>query len=117
MLAAAVPAGTTRLLIRTEDSAQAPAAFDPTYVALAPDAADWLLEHGIRLVGIDTPSVDPFAASDFPVHRALLAEGVVIVENLALSGVAPGACELICLPLLLVGCDGAPARVIVMRDA
>jgi arylformamidase len=116
-LAEAVPAGTTRLLIRTGTPAPAPAAFDPAYVALAPAAAAWLLEHGIRLVGIDAPSVDPFAATDFPVHRALLAEGVVIVENLALAGVPAGACELICLPLLLAGCDGAPARVIVMRDA
>lgn len=92
----------------------ASAAFDPDYVALAPDAADWLLAHGVRLVGVDGPSVDPFTASDFPVHRALLAAGVVVIERLALAQAAPGGYELICLPLPLVGCDGAPARVILI---
>jgi arylformamidase len=110
--AAGVPAGTTRLLIRTANSDRPPGNFDPAFIALTPGAAAWLLTGGVRLVGIDGPSIEAYAALGDPVHRALLAAGVIIVENLALAGVAPGAYELICLPLPIVGSDGAPARVV-----
>jgi len=114
---AAIPAGTVRLLLRSANSDRVSEAFDPDFVALAPDAAAWLLDHGIRLVGIDGPSIEAYDAPGDPVHRALLAEGVIIVESLALAGVAPGAYDLTCLPLRIAGCDGAPARVVlVTRD-
>jgi arylformamidase len=114
---AAIPPGTVRLLIRSDNSDGVVEAFDPDFVALAPDAAAWLLDHGVRLVGIDGPSIEAFDAPGDPVHRALLAAGVIIVENLALAGVASGAYELTCLPLRIAGCDGAPARVVlVTRD-
>jgi arylformamidase len=114
---AAIPTGTARLLIRSGNSDRVVEAFDPDFVALAPDAAAWLLDHGIRLVGIDGPSIEAYDAPGDPVHRALLAAGVIIVESLALAGVAPGAYELTCLPLRIAGCDGAPARVVlVTRD-
>ena len=114
---AAIPPGTVRLLIRSANSHRVSEAFDPDFVALAPDAASWLLDHGVRLVGIDGPSIEAHAAPGDPVHRALLAASVIIVENLALAGVAPGAYDLTCLPLRIVGCDGAPARVVlVMSD-
>jgi len=113
---AGIPHGAPRLLIRTDNSDRAAmiTAFDPDYVALTSDAADWLLARGIRLLGIDGPSVDLFTASDSPVHRALLAAGAIIIERLALSGVEPGAYELVCLPLPITQCDGAPARVILI---
>jgi arylformamidase len=111
-VAAAIPEGTIRLLVRTANSDRAAEGFDPDFVALAPDAADWLLVRGFRLVGIDGPSIEPYTAPDDPVHRSLLAASVIIVENLALAGVAPGAYELTCLPLPIAGCDGAPARVV-----
>ena len=114
---AAIPPGTLRLLIRSDNSDRVVEAFDPDFVALAPDAAAWLLDHGIGLVGIDGPSIEAYDAPGDPVHRMLLAAGVIIVENLALAGVAPGAYELTCLPLRIAGCDGAPARVVlVTRD-
>lgn len=118
MVAAGIPQGTERLLIRTDNSnrAEAGTIFDPGFVALAADATDWLLAQGVQLVGIDGPSIEPFIAPGEPVHRALLAAGVVIVEGLALAGIATGAYELICLPLRIAGCDGAPARVVLMRD-
>jgi arylformamidase len=109
---AAIPAGTVRLLIRSDNSDRVVGAFDSDFVALAPDAAPWLLDHGIRLVGIDGPSIEAYVAPGDPVHRALLAAGVIIVENLALAGIAPGGYELTCLPLPIAGCDGAPARVV-----
>jgi arylformamidase len=118
MATAGIPQGAERLLIRTDNSNRADAGvpFDPGFVALAADAADWLLVRGVRLVGIDGPSIEPFIAPGEPVHRALLAAGVVIVEGLALAEIAAGAYELICLPLRIAGCDGAPARVVLMRD-
>ena len=62
-------------------------------------------------------SCEAYNAPGDPVHHALLAAGVIIVENLALAGVAPGAYELTCLPLPIAGCDGAPARgVLVTSD-
>jgi arylformamidase len=111
---AAIPPGTVRLLIRSDNSDRVVEAFDPDFVALAPDAAAWLLDHGIRLVGIDGPSIEAYDAPGDPVHRALLAAGVIIVENLALACVASGAYELTCLPLPIAGCDGAPARVVLL---
>jgi arylformamidase len=111
---AAIPTGTLRLLICSANSGRVGEAFDPDFVALAPDAAGWLLDHGVRLVGVDGPSIEAYDAPGDPVHCALLAADVIIVENLALAGVSPGAYELTCLPLPIVGCDGAPARVVLM---
>ena len=75
------------------------------------DAAEWVVARGIRLIGVDYLSVQIFGG-DPQTHIALLQAGVVIVEGLNLSGVAPGAYELICLPLKLVGAEGAPARAV-----
>lgn len=112
-----IPLATSRLLLRTGNSERASATFDPEYVALVPDAAAWLLARHIRLIGIDAPSIEPFDAAGEPVHRMLLAAGVIIVEGLALADVEPGAYELICLPLRIEGGDGAPARVVLVREA
>lgn len=117
LAAAAIPAGTTRLLLRTANSDAPRADFTPDFVALAPDAAAWLLVHDVQLVGIDGPSIEPFDSPGEPVHHALLAAGVIIVEGLALTNVTPGAYELICLPLRLADADGAPARVVLVREA
>lgn len=113
---AAIPDETLRLLLRTDNSARPGAAFDPDFVALGPDAAQWLLARQIRLIGIDAPSIEPFDSPGEPVHRRLLAAGVVIVEGLALAGVASGTGELICLPLSIRDGDGAPARAVLVRS-
>jgi arylformamidase len=114
---AGVPGDCRRLLVRTANSASrpiGPAPFDRDFVALTSDAADWIVRRGIVLVGIDYLSIQRFA--DGPeTHRILLAAGVVVVEGLALRGLEPGRYELVCLPLPLVGADGAPARVIARR--
>ena len=72
-----------------------------------------LLAAGVRLVGVDTMSIEPEGAD--ALHRFLLGAGVVIVENLDLEGVRPGEYELLCLPLRLDQADGSPARVILKR--
>ena len=114
--AAAVPSEVTRLLLRTANSDRPNSGFDPGFVGLAPDAAAWLLQRGVRLIGIDGPSIEPFKSPGHPVHHALLAAGVIIVEGLLLADVPPGPYELLCLPLLIAAGDGAPARVILTFD-
>jgi len=81
-------------------------------VGLTPGAARRLVEAGVRLVGVDGPSVDPAASAGFDAHRILLRAGIVILEGLDLSAVPPGDYELICLPLKIRDGDGAPARVL-----
>jgi arylformamidase len=73
-------------------------------------AAQALVDQGVRLVGVDQMSV-----GDEEAHRLLLGAGVVVVEGLDLSAVEPGEYELYCLPLNLIGSDGAPARAILVR--
>jgi arylformamidase len=118
LAAADIPDGPIRLLLRTDNSGRIALvwAFETDFVALAPDAADWLLARGIRLVGIDAPSVELAIERDGPVHRALLGAGVVIVENLDLTDIAPGGYRLACLPLRIMGGDGAPARAVLIRE-
>jgi arylformamidase len=84
-------------------------------VALTPDAARWVVDQGIQLVGVDYLSVEDYDSQGYPVHRMLLGAGVVLIEGLDLRAVEPGVYELYCLPLKLVGADGAPARVILVQ--
>jgi arylformamidase len=114
---AALPVGTERLLLKTSNSLlweRGENAFFPDFVAISEDGADWLVRYGIKLVGIDYLSVAPFHQS-IPTHRALLSAGIIIVEGLDLSVIVPGSYNLTCLPLKLVGSDGAPARVILTK--
>ncbi|WP_432548830.1 cyclase family protein [Kineococcus sp. SYSU DK004] len=103
-----LPAGTSRVLLRSRGAGP----WDAPGPALTADGARALLARGVRLVGVDRLSVDADDAGALPVHEVLLAAGAVVVEALELGAVAPGAYELLCLPLLLPGCDGAPARVL-----
>ncbi|MGH2535013.1 MAG: cyclase family protein [Thermomicrobiales bacterium] len=115
-----IPPGTERLLLRTRNSRLWQSefrTFTEDYVALSPASARWIVERGIRLVGIDYYSVDPFADESHKAHRILLGSAVLIVENLDLSGIAPGTYELFCFPLRLIGVDGAPARVVLLDPA
>jgi arylformamidase len=86
--------------------------FQPEHVYLTEDAATYLVQAGIKLVGIDYVSFEKPGSVDFPAHHALLAAGVVIVEGLDLSDVEAGEYDLFCLPLRIPGADGAPARVL-----
>jgi arylformamidase len=107
--------GAERVLFKTANSARGGGdAFSRDFIALLPDAAAALVEHGVRLVGIDYLSVAPFG-DPRPTHVALLEAGVVILEGLDLRRVNPGAYTLTCLPLLIDGSDGAPARVVLSR--
>jgi arylformamidase len=112
----AIPLGTERVLFRTRNSnlwAQGAREFNEDFVAITQDGARWLVERGIRLVGVDYLSVSPYGESK-PIHEMLLQAGIVLVEGLNLSGIRPGMYQFICLPLKIEGCDGAPARAILM---
>lgn len=108
----------TRLLLRTDNSAlwaAHPQRFPDEYVALSPDGARWLVDHGIRLIGIDFLSIEARGAPGHPTHRTLLEAGVVILEGLDLSGVESGVYTLVCVPLKIVGGDGATARAVLLE--
>jgi arylformamidase len=107
-----IPADFERLLLKTDNHRLWCDDFDPSYVALEPSAASWLVDRGIKLVGIDYLSIQSFEASD-RVHIELLEAEMVILEGLDLSQVEPGAHELMCLPLKLEGIEAAPARAVV----
>ena len=101
----------TRLLLKTgawPDDTRFPARI-PT---LAPDVPAWLGERGVRLLGLDVPSVDDIDSKTLPIHHALAAAGIHIIESLDLSAVTPGVYELIALPLRIVGGDAAPVRAV-----
>jgi|SRR5262245_19760038 len=102
-----------RLLIKTRNSgALRHPSFQEDFVHLTPDAATYLVQAGLKLVGVDYLSIDRHASPDHPVHRTLLEAGVVVVEGLDLSQVDPGEYDMTCLPLRVAGADGAPARVV-----
>lgn len=117
---AAIPEEGERLLLKTSNSgwSRSASAFDETYVALDLTAARWCADHGVRLVGIDYLSIEPFDPGErgAPVHRTLLGVGIVILEGLDLEGITAGGYELAALPLRIPdGADGAPARAVLIE--
>jgi kynurenine formamidase len=80
-----------------------------------PDGETYRYHSGAAVVGIDYLSVEQFKKAGAPAHRALLSQGVVIIEGLNLAEAEPGMYEMYCLPLRVSGGDGAPARVILKR--
>jgi arylformamidase len=107
-----------RILMKTDNGPRLlESEFDENYVHLTQEAALYLVERGVRLVGIDYLSVDRFSDEDGPVHKILLKSGVVVLECVNLMEVPAGPCKIYCLPLRIEGGDGAPARVLVETDA
>jgi arylformamidase len=82
---------------------------------VAADVPAFLASRGIRLLGVDVPSVDPIESKDLEIHHALADHGIHILESLDLSAVAPGLYQLSALPLRVVGADGAPVRAVLWR--
>lgn len=113
-----IPPGTERLLFRTRNSeswGRGGEGFRENYVGVTEDGARWLIDRGVRLVGMDYLSVAPYDEL-VPPHRALLGASLIVVEGLDLRGIAPGEYQFICLPLKVVGGDGAPARAILIEE-
>lgn len=113
---AQLPAGTERVLFKTRNSAERlleKKAFEKNYVSLDAESASYLVEQGIKLVGIDYMSIAPFDAP-IPTHQILLKASVVIVEALNLVDIKAGNYTLYCLPIKIAGADGAPTRAILI---
>ncbi len=107
-----------RILFGTSNShlwARGETKFQEEFVAITEDGAEWLVQHGVQLVGVDYLSVSPFNDSE-PTHKTLLRAGVVVVEGLNLCNVTRGFYDLYCLPLKIAGSDGAPARAILIQS-
>lgn len=112
-----LPDNIERLLLRTKNSElwkNNVKEFKKDFVALAPDAAQWIVDRGIKLVGIDYLSIAPYEEG-LDTHRILLEVDIVILEGLNLADVSPGNYKLTCLPLFLVGSEGSPARAILQK--
>jgi arylformamidase len=106
-----------RLLFKTRNSTRSwkSDAFDEGFVYISKDAAYYLADAGVRTVGVDYLSVGGFKRDGVETHRALLGAGIWIIEGLNLSEIRPGKYELLCLPLKVLGGDGAPARAILKK--
>jgi len=108
---------TTRLLFKTDNSLNKWSdTFDETFVGLSLEGARWVTDRGIKLVGIDYLSIQPYGESD-EIHKQLLRQEVVILEGLMLGHVEPGHYDLLCLPMRLQGTEGAPARALLRPKA
>jgi arylformamidase len=106
-----------RVLIKTHNSRLwGSPEFHEDYVGITDSGAKHLVEHGIKVVGVDYLSVEKFHTPGAPAHHVLLGAGTIVIEGLNLRDVEPGVYEMFCLPLRIVGSDGAPARVVLRRS-
>ncbi|EJQ44400.1 MULTISPECIES: arylformamidase [Bacillus] len=104
--------GVERLLLRTSSHGKAQE-FPEKIPYLRADIADFLSSKGIRLIGVDVPSVDPLDDKELAAHHQLFKHGIHILENVVLDHVADGDYELIALPLALTDADGSPVRAVI----
>jgi arylformamidase len=106
-----------RVLIKTHNSRLwGSPIFHEDYVGVTESGARHLVDHGIKVVGVDYLSVEMFRTPGAPAHHVLLGAGTIVIEGLNLRDVDPGIYEMLCLPLRVVGSDGAPARVVLRRS-
>jgi arylformamidase len=106
-----------RVLFKTRNShLWADPAFHAEYVGVTESGAKHLVDHGVKVVGVDYLSVEQFKTLGAPAHHVLLGAGTIVIEGLNLSDVDPGVYDMYCLPLRVVGSDGAPARVVLRRS-
>ncbi|HXV77616.1 MAG TPA: cyclase family protein [Candidatus Polarisedimenticolaceae bacterium] len=110
--AAAVPGSPAARLLFATGSYPDPDEFRRDFAALSVELIDTAHRRGVRLIGIDTPSVDLFESKELPAHHACLARDVAILEGLVLDDVPVGVYELIALPLKLAGFDASPVRAV-----
>ena len=117
---AAIPPGTTRLLLKTRNSRlweERGSQFDMGFVGVSADGAQWLVDNGVKLVGVDYLGVERVDSvnNGAPVHHTLLSAELIILEGLNLIGIEPGQYTLLCLPVKITGADGSPARAVLVK--
>jgi len=104
--------GAERVLFHTPASDVPDEQWESDFAHMTVEMADHFAALGIRLIGLDSPSVDPADSEDMPAHHALNRRGISILEGLSLKGVPDGDYELIALPLKLADADGSPVRAV-----
>lgn len=115
---AGIMPGTSRILFKTDNTRLGrlrDGVFHPNYVGIAPSGAEWLVTHGVRLVGVDYLSVGPYGPANVETHRILLGAGVVVVETLVLDEVDAGVFTLLALPPKFAGLEGSPCRCLLIE--
>ena len=110
------PAGCTKILFKTRNSSVATRLFTKDFTAVSAEAAEWIVQKGIRLVGIDYLSIQPIDEPDNRTHKLLLNNNVAILEGLCLKDVIPGVYTLVALPLKISDAEGVPVRAILIAD-
>ena len=105
----------SRLLVKTSRWSDS-TVFPNQIPVIAANVPSWLQKNGVKLLGLDLPSVDEIDSKSLQNHHALAGAGIAIVESLNLSGVAPGIYNFAALPLKIAGGDGAPMRAVLWRD-
>jgi arylformamidase len=106
-----------RLLLKTHNSRLwGTPEFHADFIGVSEGAARFVVDHGVKVLGIDYLSVEPFKTPGAPAHHVLLGGGTIVIEGLNLRDVDPGHYDMFCLPLAIVGSDGAPARVVLRRS-
>ncbi len=108
-------AAASRLLIKTNRWSDS-TVFPKKIPVIAADVPAWLQKNGVKLLGVDLPSMDELDSKSLQNHHALAAAGISIIESLDLRDVAPGIYNLAALPLKIAGADGAPVRAVLWRD-
>lgn len=113
-LEAALAGTPPRVLVRTYERAPIER-WDPHFTAFAPATLELLAAHGVRLVGLDTPSLDPATSKTLDSHQVVRRHGIAVLEGLVLDAVPAGDYELIALPLRLTGLDASPVRAVLRQ--
>ncbi len=109
--------GMKRVIFKTANSSlMEREEFSREYVYLTEEGAEFLVERGVELVGIDYLSIERFGTPSFSVHKRLFSAGICVLEGLNLKGVNPGRYLLVALPLRLVGLDGSPVRAVLIEE-
>jgi arylformamidase len=108
-------AATSRLLVKTDRWSDS-TVFPQKIPVIAAELPAWLQKNGVRLLGVDLPSMDEIDSKSLQNHHALARAGIAIVESLDLSGVGAGIYNFAALPLKIAGADGAPLRAVLWRE-
>lgn len=104
-----------RVLFRT-DSFPDPEQWNSDFASLSPELIDWLAERGVRLVGIDTPSIDPAEDQALETHQSVYQHDFAVLEGLILTGVEAGLYTLVAQPLKIEGADASPVRALLISN-
>lgn len=115
---AGITPGTERVIVKTDNTKLGrlkDGVFHKGYVGIAPSGAEWLVTHGVKLIGVDYLSVGPYGEVNTETHRILLGAGVVVVETLVLDDIDAGEYTLIALPPKFAGLEGSPCRCLLIE--